>query len=131
MSETKAEILLVGHCNPDVFAMRMALGRFAPGVEFVSVTDSTNLQSHGTAAGLLVNRVLDGEFGTRSGLELIEGLSPEQQGRSALVSDLQDAQAEAKQLGAVAGFGKTEMYSDKARVCIETLVGTGAESGAR
>lgn len=125
MSDQGVKILLVGHCNPDVFAMRMALGRFAPGAEFVAVNDSAGLGALADAAGLLVNRVLDGDFGTRSGLELIERLREGERGRAALVSNLEDAQAEARALGAVAGFGKSEMYSDRARACIETMLGSG------
>lgn len=123
MTDEGKTIVLVGHCNPDTFAMRMALGRFAPGVEFVAVTDSAGLEANKGAAGFLVNRKLDGEFGTRSGLELIEGLPAEARGRAALVSDLADAQEEAAELGAGAGFGKSGMYGDEAKACIERMVG--------
>ncbi len=123
MSHEGKTIALVGHCNPDVFAMRMALGRFAPGVEFVAVTDTAGLEASKGAVGFLVNRKLDGNFGTRSGLELIEELPEEERKRAALVSDLADAQAEAEELGAGAGFGKSGMYGDAARACLERMVG--------
>ncbi|VAX36652.1 hypothetical protein MNBD_PLANCTO03-2118 [hydrothermal vent metagenome] len=124
MGEDGKTIVLVGHCNPDIFAMRMALGRYAPGAEFVAVNDSAGLQEHAKAAGFLVNRVLDGDFGTGSGLALIEGLSPETRARATLVSDLADAQTEAEKLGAAAGFGKSGMYGDAAKACIERMVGS-------
>ena len=124
MGEDGKTIVLIGHCNPDIFAMRMALGRYVPGTEFVAVNDSAGLQEHAGAAGFLVNRVLDGDFGTESGLELLKGLPNETRGRAALVSDLADAQAEAEKLGAAAGFGKSGMYGDAAKACIERMVGS-------
>ena len=123
MTDKGKTIALVGHCNPDTFAMKMALGRFAPGVEFVAVTDSAGLEAHKGAAGVLINRRLDGDFGTRSGLALIEGLPAEVRARAALVSDLADAQAEAAALGAAPGFGKSAMYGDEAKACLERMVG--------
>lgn len=125
MGEASRKILLVGHCTPDNFAMRMALGRYAPGVEFVAVHDTAGLRAHAGAVGLLVNRKLDGDFGTGSGLELLAGLDAGVRARSALISNLADAQAEAQELGAIAGFGKSEMYSDRAKGCIEAMLGAG------
>lgn len=127
MSEQETTIALVGHCRPDSFAMRSALGRYAPGAVFVDVNDSAGLASQAEAGALLVNRVLDGRFGTGSGLELIGSLPEAQRRRATLISNLPEAQAEAVALGAVPGFGKSEMYSDKARETIEGLVGARAD----
>ncbi|MFG0243813.1 MAG: hypothetical protein ACF8R9_13585 [Phycisphaerales bacterium JB054] len=127
MSEQETTIALVGHCRPDSFAMRSALGRYAPGAVFVDVNDSAGLASQAGAGALLVNRVLDGRFGTGSGLELIGSLPEAQRRRATLISNLPEAQAEAVALGAVPGFGKSEMYSDKARETIEGLVGARAD----
>lgn len=125
MSEATREILLVGHCVPDSFAMRSALGRYAPGVEFVRVNSEAELAGHAGAVGLLVNRVLDGEFESESGLALIASLEAGRLGRAALISNLADAQAEAAELGAAPGFGKSDMYGERARACIEGMVGGG------
>ena len=122
MGEDGKTIVLVGHCNPDIFAMRMALGRYAPGVEFVAVNDLAGLEAHRTAAGFLVNRVLDGDFGTTSGLALLEDLPSEVRRRAVLVSDLAEAQAQAEQLGAAPGFGKSGMYGEAAKACIERMM---------
>ena len=127
MSEQETTIALVGHCRPDSFAMRSALGRYAPRAVFVDVNDSAALAAQSGASALLVNRVLDGRFGTGNGIELIGSLPEEQRRRATLVSNLPDAQAEAVALGAVPGFGKSEMYSDKAKDTIEGLVGARAD----
>ncbi|MCC7387539.1 MAG: hypothetical protein IT431_02095 [Phycisphaerales bacterium] len=124
MSEDARVILLVGHCTPDSFAMRSALGRFAPGVEFVRVNSEPELAAHAGAAGLLVNRLLDGDFATESGLDLIASLDPARRARAVLISNLADAQDQAAKLGAAPGFGKSDMYGDRARACIQALLGT-------
>jgi hypothetical protein len=123
VSEVARVILLVGHCTPDSFAMRSALGRFAQGVEFVRVNSAPALAAHAGAAPMLVNRVLDGDFASESGLELIASLDPARRARAALVSNLADAQDQAEKLGAAPGFGKSEMHGDRARACIQALLG--------
>lgn len=127
MGEQETTIALVGHCRPDSFAMRSALGRYAPGAVFVDVNDAASLAAHADAGALLVNRVLDGRFDTGNGVELIGSMPEAQRRRATLVSNLPDAQAEAVALGAVPGFGKSEMYSDKARETIEGLFGAKAD----
>lgn len=127
MIERAVTIALVGHCRPDSFAMRAALGRYSPGAVFVDVNDTEGLATHAGADALLVNRVLDGRFGTGSGLELIASMPDDQRRRVALVSNLEEAQSEAVALGAVRGFGKSEMYSEKAREAIEGLLGAKAD----
>lgn len=104
-------VALVGHCGPDMFALRSAIRSALPGAEVVSVEDEKSLAATG-ADLLLVNRVLDGRFEDESGLKLIERLAG---GGSAvmLVSNFPDAQAAAEQVGAVPGFGKSELYSDQ------------------
>ena len=126
MSDSPRRILLVGHCTPDAFAMRMALGRVAPGVDFVAVNDEGTLLTEEDPAGLLVNRVLDGRFGTDSGLELIGGLDDATRRRTALVSDIPEAQAKAVRLGALPGFGKSSMYSENARACLAAMLESGS-----
>lgn len=121
-------ILLVGHCVPDAYAMRGALQRAAPDAEFVFVNDDSSLGAHPDAAAMLVNRVLDGRFAARTGLELIRSLPPERRRGALLISNMADAQAEAEAAGAAPGFGKSELYSDRARTAILTLLGRSARS---
>lgn len=123
MTDRNRKVLLVGHCRPDSYAMRAALGRFAPGAEFVDVTDERELAEHADADALLVNRVLDGDFQSGSGLALIEKLPAERRGRAVLISNLADAQRQAEALGATPGFGKSELYSEQARAAMEALLG--------
>ncbi len=127
MAEGETKILLVGHCRADSFAMQAALGRYAPGAVFVRANDTEELRTHADADVFLVNRVLEGRFGSESGVELIAALPEGARQRAALVSNLPEAQAEAVAAGAVEGFGKAEMYSDRARATIEGLVGVKAD----
>ncbi len=68
-------VILVGHCMPDKFMLRSAVKRLVPGSDIVTVNDAKKLAKHASSQSvLLVNRVLDGRFDTRSGIELIETL---------------------------------------------------------
>lgn len=121
----KKKVLLVGHCGPDAYAMRSALQRLAPEADFAFVNDDAGLTAE--AAALLVNRVLDGRFSARSGLELIRALPEDVRSRAALISNLPEAQAEAREAGAGPGFGKSELYTEQARSAMLTLLGSGSE----
>jgi CheY-like chemotaxis protein len=69
---------------------------------------------------VLVNRVLDADGS--SGLELIRALKAEEQLRDVpvlLVSNYEDAQAQAVQAGAVPGFGKAELGQPHMLACVE------------
>jgi len=128
MTDRVSKVLLVGHCVPDAFALRAALRRVAPDVEFVFVNSDGDLAAHAGPAALLVNRVLDGDFADASGTSLIRSLPPQRRARSALISNLPDAQQAATEAGAVPGFGKADMYSEDARECILSLLGDHAET---
>lgn len=126
MNQKRDRVLLVGHCGPDAYAIRSAMQRLAPDAEFVFVNDEASLVAERGAA-LLVNRSLDGRFDADSGIELIRALPEEVRPRAALISNYDDAQREAVEAGATPGFGKRELYSERARACILTLLGRDAE----
>ncbi|RMH12176.1 MAG: hypothetical protein D6695_07440 [Planctomycetota bacterium] len=85
--------------------------------DVVMVNSLAELNAHPDAALALINRVLDGQFGTDSGIELIRSLT--RRGVSMklmLVSNYPEAQAEAVQAGALPGFGKAEVQSEQTRL---------------
>lgn len=91
--------------------LKGVVGRAIPGAEVSMVDDAASAQAHAQKADLLlVNRKLDGDFGTESGLDLIRVLLalPRRRAAIMLVSDLADAQAQAQTLGAAPGFGKAK-----------------------
>ena len=106
-------VALVGHCAPDAFALRSAVRSVLPGAEVVSIMDDSALSAT-TADLFLVNRLLDGSFDNPSGLQLTAALS-DAGSRVMLISNFPDAQAAASRAGAVAGFGKAELYSQNMR----------------
>jgi hypothetical protein len=66
------------------------------------------------ASVLLVNRVLDGDFGTSSGIELIARLAKaENRPAMLLISNYPEAQQQAIAAGALPGFGKAELYNPR------------------
>jgi CheY-like chemotaxis protein len=132
MSETSLRIVLVGHCGPDAFMLRSAVGRAVSGASVEMVSDRVALdRAKEGAAVLLVNRVLDGEFDGLGGIELIRELaSARESGGPAimLVSNLPEAQAEAEEAGAAPGFGKKDANSELARRRLaQAIAGRGGE----
>jgi len=121
------QILLVGHCVPDAYALRMALGRVAPDCEIVFVNDDAALDERKDQDIMLINRILDGRFSTQSGLDLIASLPEEQRSRAALITNLPDPRAKADELGAGPGFGKSQMNGPQARTSVLTLLGRTAQ----
>jgi len=120
-------IVLVGHCGPDMFMLKSAVGRVVPDAPIVTVNDGAALAPLLCAGSvLLVNRELDGDFGTTSGIELIQRAA---QGDDApvmlLISNFPEAQAEAAAAGARPGFGKTALYAAETAEILRDAVGKG------
>jgi len=110
-------IALVGHCGPDSWMLKSVAQRAFPGGEVVMVQDDASARSEAARADLLlINRKLDGEFPTGSGLDLIGELIPMKGRRAAvmLVGNHADAQAVAVELGAILGFGKANAGTPEA-----------------
>ena len=87
-------IVLVGHCGPDIFMLRGAVTRFVSDAEVITINDAASREEHlAPNTLLLVNRELDGPFGTESGIELIrEVTAGEHAPRAMLISNLAEAQ---------------------------------------
>lgn len=110
------QIVLVGHCGPDAMMLRTAVSRYLPDATMTTVDDRKSLERHlGPGHLLLVNRVLDGDFGTGSGAELIRELAQREPPPVVmLISNYADAQKEAERAGAMPGFGKSGLYEEGA-----------------
>ena len=111
MSNPKT-VVLVGHCGPDMFMLKTAVGRALPEATIVFVNDVDALGEYRTPDSLLlVNRELDGGFDSSSGIELIQQLIQQDNPPTVmLISNYEDAQQEAIAAGATLGFGKTQLY---------------------
>jgi len=116
-------IALVGHCTPDAAMLRSMLARALPGSAIELVNDEPALRDAKHAGLLLVNRVLDGSFGAvQSGIELIRLLHADASfaGRTMLVSNYPEAQAEAEAVGSHPGFGKSDLYDPETIARVQT-----------
>ncbi|MEM9347483.1 MAG: hypothetical protein AAGB26_12775 [Planctomycetota bacterium] len=105
-------IALVGHCGFDSGSLSRFAEDVAPGAEVVRVNDQQSLDRVADSMTLLlVNRVLDGRFDAgRSGIDLIEAIAGhDNAGPTMLISNYEDAQAQAESAGALPGFGKSEI----------------------
>ena len=109
------DVMLVGHCGPDAIMLKTVVQRALPeaSVELINDHDALDASLTGDVV-LLVNRELDGDFRTGTGgIDLIRHLT--ESGATApmlLVSNFEDAQAQAEAAGAMPGFGKSDLYHD-------------------
>jgi len=119
-------VLLVGHCGADASMLRRAVREATPEARVQNVNSATKLNAAMDGARLLlVNRVLDGNFATGSGVELIGSLAQKANGDAAimLISDYEDAQAQAEEAGAKPGFGKSALRSEETHRRIREALG--------
>ncbi|MEX0876363.1 MAG: hypothetical protein WD114_02795 [Phycisphaerales bacterium] len=123
------EIALVGHCGPDAYALQSAVKGAVPGSSVHRVNTKSELDKMMDQWSLLlVNRVLDGDFGHESGIEFIRdmiGELGEKAPKAMLISNLPEALAEAEQVGAVPGFGKRAMRSPEAETALKNALAIG------
>jgi len=109
-------VVLVGHCGPDSSYLRMAVAAADKSLQVVTADDSEHLQKllETGVDLLLLNRELSWGFAQSEGVELIRHLrTTHPQIKTMLVSNYPEAQAEALQAGAYAGFGKREIGSSR------------------
>lgn len=104
-------ILLVGHCGVDGPRMQSAIGSFLNDADVLRINSAADLKRavDEGAELLLVNREPLG-FEPTPGVDLIREIHskhPDQ--KMMLVSDYDDAQSEAAQVGAMPGFGKRDI----------------------
>ncbi len=107
-------IALVGQCGVDVYKLRATLQQVLGdrGVEIIEAPDERALPDLRRADTLwLVNRKLPvGDFATDDGVALIEAENKPDGPGLMLISDYEDAQAEAEKAGALPGFGKGQLF---------------------
>jgi len=109
---SKKKVLSVGQCFADHGAMRRTFQKHF-GAEVVGADDGAEalaLLQREPFALVLVNRVLDADGS--SGLDVLRQIRADEKGTAVpvmLVSNFEDAQAQAERAGAVRGFGKAAL----------------------
>ena len=110
-----SSILLVGHCGVDGPRLQRDISAALPGSEVVRVNSTADLEERlrgGRADLLLVNREPVGF--EEEGVAIVRAVLKQcPEARVMLVSDLEEAQAEAVAAGAMRGFGKRLMGSKR------------------
>lgn len=107
---------LVGHCGPDSSFLRMTVRKALPDAQVISIDDERELTRALTTGVdlLLFNRELGWGFNDQPGVDLIASLRAGHPNvRMMLVSNYPAAQAEAERVGALPGFGKRELGSQR------------------
>jgi len=109
-------VALVGHCGADRSYLHIAVASASRGIEIVSADDEQSLNrvlDEGVDL-ILFNRILDYGFREDEGVEMIRRLrAAYPKVKMMLVSNFADAQQAAIAAGAVPGFGKREIGSER------------------
>jgi len=120
------KIALIGHCGADGSYLRIAVGRAQKDLKVVMVEDAQELERI-IAEGvdlLMFNRVLDWGFDETEGASAIASLRAKHpELKMMLVSNYSEAQAEAVAAGALPGFGKREIGSERVTKLIREALG--------
>ncbi|MEM1165539.1 MAG: hypothetical protein AAGI30_04540 [Planctomycetota bacterium] len=122
----RPRVVLVGHCGADSGGLRRAVERAVPHAEVRAANDDASLDAELPYAGLLlVNRVLDGRFRHRLGVDLMR----ERADAPAwiLISNYDDAQQDAEAAGAGPGFGKRGLNSATTAGALRSALGITSE----
>jgi hypothetical protein len=110
------KVLLVGHCGPDSSYLRLAVKSAGSGVTILSADDQQELRTalDGGVDLILFNRELGYGFDEKYGVDVIKYLSGNYPTlKMILVSNYSDAQSAAVAAGALPGFGKRELGSQR------------------
>jgi len=123
MSQPIDKVILVGHCGADTGSLEWFVEE-AMNLPVESANSASKLQAAMTPQSLLmVNRLLEGNFPTMEGVELIGALhrmgnAP----KMMLISNYADAQALAVKLGAIQGFGKSQIGQASLKEYLQSLL---------
>lgn len=123
-------IVLVGHCNFDGPRLQEEIRAMPEGLEVVRVNDDADLQAVCEKGEnlLLINREPVGF--EEEGMDIVRELCERYPGQCVmLVSDHSDAQEQAVEAGAMFGFGKLDMGTQKLAEAVRRgLKGSGGSS---
>lgn len=112
--DSAATVLLVGHCGPDSWMLKAMVQRTLRNAQIKNAHSLEQIEREmDDRPVLLINRVLDGDFGVSNGVDLIRELSSYQAHPPTmlLISNFEDAQRDAHSAGALPGFGKADTNS--------------------
>jgi ActR/RegA family two-component response regulator len=125
------QVVLLGHCGPDSSYLRLAVSRAQRDARVSIIEDEQEL-TQAIADGVdlvLLNRVLDWGFEDEDGAELIRKLRAKHpELKMILVSNYADAQAAAVEAGALPGFGKRDIGTDRVTNLIRDALGSSVSS---
>ncbi len=127
---TAKRVLSVGQCFPDQSRLSAYLRQRFDAEVIVAPDEAAARQqlSSESFALVLVNRLFDADGA--SGLDFIRELKKEVEVPLMLVSNLTEAQQEAIEAGALAGFGKAELGLPATEHCLRAVLGKGGEPRA-
>jgi hypothetical protein len=123
MTQRIDKVILVGHCGADTGSLEWFV-EDAMKLPVEAANSTSKLQKLMTPSSLLmINRVLEGDFPTDEGVELIGALTRIGNApKMMLISNYPDAQAAAVKLGGIPGFGKSMIGDEKTQKYLQSLL---------
>src|SRR4051812_47044334 len=120
-----ARVVLVGHCGVDAPRLEKEVSQCLGKAEVITVKNEDALEDaiEDGADLLLFNRELPFGFEESEGLDVMREIRDRHPNlKMMLVSDRKDAQGEAEDLGALPGFGKSQLGSDAVGRCLRSAI---------
>jgi len=128
------KVVLVGHCGPDSSYLRMAVTSALRGATVLAADDARELDMlllQGVDL-LLMNRELGWGFDESEGVDVIRAMRARHPNvKMMLVSNYPEAQAAAVAAGALPGFGKREIGSQRVTQLLRESLGSEAAAPAQ
>jgi ActR/RegA family two-component response regulator len=121
------QVVLVGHCGADSSYLRLTVKQADPEAVAVNAHNTQELKQllDQGAALVLFNRQVDYGFNSYEGLDLIrECHASHPNAKLMMVTNYPEVQAEAIKAGAVPGFGKRELGSQRVKDLMKAVLVT-------
>lgn len=126
------KVVLVGHCGADSSYLKLSVRQADPEAETVIAHNAEELKQHLDAGADLVlfNRQLDYGFSSYEGVDVIrEFRKSHPNAKLMMITNYPEAQAAAVAAGAVPGFGKRELGSQRVKDLLKQTLGTAVSTG--
>ena len=121
------KVVLVGHCGADSSYLKLSVRQADPDAQVLSATSTAELKQHLDAGADLVlfNRQVDYGFSSYEGVEIIrEFKQSHPDARMMMITNYPEAQQAAIDAGALPGFGKRELGSQRVKDLLKQTLGS-------
>lgn len=126
------KVVLVGHCGADSSYLKLSVRQADPEADAVIAHSAEELKQHLDAGVELVlfNRQLDYGFSSYEGVDVIRDIRKSHpNAKLMMITNYPEAQAAAIAAGALPGFGKRELGSQRVKDLLKQTLGSTVSAG--